>query len=1497
MQLHRVCLAGAFWLLASTAALSQELPELLMPAVPKGTERSLTDARVLRSRFVELNRESLMSAVDARRRVVLNLFDDARWNVEEIKGYWSRDKSTFLWHGRIESMERGFVVIGITGDIASAQIHTDLGDEYQIRWVAGTLHTIQQVDPDAPFAREDTVAVPASELAPDKDPERLAAEAPRNAAGDTVVDLLVAYTPAARDAAGGDSAIRNSIQTTVASANQAFTNSGVQIEFSLVHMMLVNYDEAGGDVTTALAPLRNTNDGVMDEVHAARNTYGADLVSLWIQGSAGGPWGGTVGYGYQLASPVSTSFAPWAFNTVERYWAPSLTMAHELGHNMGAQHDRANSSNAGAYSYSYGYQNAVLGSAFRTIMAYQCAAMNCPKIPYWSNPVVSYNGTPTGIASNQSNSADNAQTLNNTRATVANFRAGASGCTYSISPASATVSSSSGTGTVTVTAASGCAWTASTGTSWLQVTSGASGTGNGSVGYSYTANASTSSRSGSITIAGITFQVTQNGSSGSTVAVTVNSAPSGLSVTVGGTPVTTPYTVNWPSGANLTLNAPTTQGSGGTRYNFVSWSNGGPASQTVTPSSATTYTVTYQTQYLLTATPSPGAGGSLAIAPSSADGYYNSGAGVQISAVANSGYNFSSWTGSVTGSTNPVAVTMDSAKNITANFTSTSSNVSITITSQPTGLNITVDGASYTTPQTFTWSSGSTHTVSAAAQQGGSSTRYNFLNWSNGGTASQTITTPSSATTYTANYQTQHKLTASVTGSGSVTANPSSADGFYNANTSVQLTASPSAGSQFNNWSGALTGNTNPSAVLMDAPKTVTANFATASGSYTVTSSPAGLSITVDGVPVTTPQTFNWTPGTSHTLTAPSMQGTGGTRYLYSSWAHGGGITQTITAPPSPATYTANYQTQHQLSISVNGNGSVTAVPASAEGFYNAGTSVQLTANPGSGSQFGGWSGSLTGTANPATLTMDSPKSVTAAFGTASSGITITTAPAGLQILVDGIAYTSPQTFNWSTGSAHTIGVNSPQGNSQTRYVFANWSDGGAVSHSITTPATATTYIASFTTQYALGVVISPVSSGSVSQTPASPDGFYNAGTSVQLTAQPLVTYNFTGWTGDLTGTSNPGTVVMNGARNITANFSRASTCGYTLSQNETTVSAPGDVRTVNVTSAPECTWSVQSVLTWVQITSGTQGNGNGIVRMLIGANTTGAARTGVVTIAGIPYTITQAAATCSFQLTGPGGTIPAAGGSFTIGVTTTAGCQWSAAKSSAWITWNGPTSGTSSGSVGFTAAANSSAVPRTATITIGGITLHFVQKGQNTPQIFNDVLASNLFFDYITLLGLSSIPDSCGTGAYCPDSTINRASMAVFLVRSLVGDSFAFTQTPYFSDVSPSHPQFSYIQKLRDLGVTNGCGNGQYCPADPVTRGQMAAFIVRARLGVTFSQTFPYNVAQPFADVDSNSIFFAYIQKLRELGITTGCSATAFCPNDPNTRGQMGAFVARGFF
>ena len=99
-----------------------------------------------------------------------------------------------------------------------------------------------------------------------------------------------------------------------------------------------------------------------------------------------------------------------------------------MGHNMGAHHDRANASGAGAYRVFHGYQSP--DQAFRTIMAYNCPG-GCQRINYWSNPEVNYNGQPTGILYTDPNSADNRRTLNNTVFTVANFRAGG-GLTLSV---------------------------------------------------------------------------------------------------------------------------------------------------------------------------------------------------------------------------------------------------------------------------------------------------------------------------------------------------------------------------------------------------------------------------------------------------------------------------------------------------------------------------------------------------------------------------------------------------------------------------------------------------------------------------------------------------------------------------------------------------------------------------------------------------------------------------------------------------------------------------------------------------------------------------------------------------------------------------------------------------------------------------------------------------------------------------------------------------------
>ena len=149
-----------------------------------------------------------------------------------------------------------------------------------------------------------------------------------------------------------------------------------------------------------------------------------------------------------------------------------------------------------------------------------------------------------------------------------------------------------------------------------------------------------------------------------------------------------------------------------------------------------------------------------------------------------------------------------------------------------------------------------------------------------------------------------------------------------------------------------------------------------------VASNPAGLTIAVDGAGLTAPQAFDWAPGTTHSIGASSPQGTGGTRYAFMNWSDGGAQSHVIAASSTSTTYMANFGVQYQLTAMASpaAGGIVTASPASADGYYNGGTQVQLTATPNVGYQFGAWSGDLTGSANPQPLAMSAPRSVTAAF-------------------------------------------------------------------------------------------------------------------------------------------------------------------------------------------------------------------------------------------------------------------------------------------------------------------------------------------------------------------------------------------------------------------------------------------------------------------------------------------------------------------------------------
>jgi hypothetical protein len=137
---------------------------------------------------------------------------------------------------------------------------------------------------------------------------------------------------------------------------------------------------------------------------------------------------------------------------------------------------------------------------------------------------------------------------------------------------------------------------------------------------------------------------------------------------------------------------------------------------------------------------------------------------------------------------------------------------------------------------------------------------------------------------------------------------------------------------------------------------------------------------------------------------------------------------------------------------------------------------------------------------------------------------------------------------------------------------------------------------------------------------------------------------------------------------------------------------------------------------------------------------------------------------------------------------------------------------------------------------------------------------------------------------------------MAEYSIRAFYGEQFDYPATPYFADVPVNHPQFRYIQKMKQLGVTDGCTATTYCPGDPVTRGQMAVFIIRLKLGLNSPLQFSYQSTPYFTDIQPGHLFFAYIQKMRDLGITLGCTAASYCGDDFNTLGQISVFAIRGF-
>ena len=324
--------------------------------------------------------------------------------------------------------------------------------------------------------------------------------------------------------------------------------------------------------------------------------------------------------------------------------------------------------------------------------------------------------------------------------------------------------------------------------------------------------------------------------------VTVTTVPAGLALTVDSTPCTAPCAFQWTPGTNHTIATSSPQaGTAGTQYAFQSWSDSGAISHSVsTPNSAATFTATFNTQFYLTTTANPSAGGTI----SPASGWYNSGAVVPVSATPNPNYQFSGFTGALSGTTTPQNVTLNGPQTVTANFVS---NVGMTVTTNPSGLSLTVDNTPCTAPCQVQWNPGSMHTVVASSPQAGpTGTQYVFASWSDGQPASHTIIAPATPTTYTATYTTQFSLTTFAGPNGTI----SPASGWFNANSNVQVMATPSPNYQFAGFSGALSGTTNPQSLTMTGALSVSASFVFATNQWahwkTITIPPGNVSGSAD---------------------------------------------------------------------------------------------------------------------------------------------------------------------------------------------------------------------------------------------------------------------------------------------------------------------------------------------------------------------------------------------------------------------------------------------------------------------------------------------------------------------------------------------------------------------------------------------------------------------------------------------------------------------------
>ncbi len=414
-------------------------------------------------------------------------------------------------------------------------------------------------------------------------------------------------------------------------------------------------------------------------------------------------------------------------------------------------------------------------------------------------------------------------------------------------------------------------------------------------------------------------------------------------------------------------------------------------------------------------------------------------------------------------------------------------NYSVTIDTDPAGLQVIVDGATYTAPYNTNWNETEHHTIDVVSPVPISiDTRLAWQSWSDGGAQSHTVNVTGS-TTFTAFFAEEMRII--------VDTNPtfnrvyvdyvdhiSPAVLWWVSGSVHQLEAyeyvqtAPDSRLAFTGWSN---GGARNHTYIVAVPETVIAYYSLLQHLVNVDTYPAGLVYEVDGIPYTVPMSFWWNDSESHFLNVSTIQGFPPAWFEFVMWSDGNTDAQRTYTPIAPANLTAIFELYFEVIVTTDPVG----LSVSVDAFVYTSPAVLAWTNgsthtidvvtpqeivPGTRYLFDHWSNSGT---KLQLVTITGPEEFTAFFITQHQ-VTVDAGP--VDVIIDGETSPSPYIGWWNQSEDHVINVTSPFNvGPDTRYVFSTWSDGGAQEHnvSVTSP---TTISASVSQEFRISVETEP---------------------------------------------------------------------------------------------------------------------------------------------------------------------------------------------------------------------------------------------------------------------------------------------------------------------------------------------------------------------------------------------------------------------------------------